>query len=268
MTVVEEHGGNAESAVRARWTQLAALGLVMIGLAPFLMLGAALLWGLDLGGELGFFVLLIVVPWVAAFLVWRFGTWAKIVAIVIALASLAMLFWTAFGLAHPASFFDFVPGLLVVPGAIIAIVASIAGMVAHRRGHDVAGREGGERRAIGVVLAVIGVLAVVSAVLTITSRSNVSTTNAAAQVDMKSFEFDQTGYSVAGGATVAVKNEDPFAHTFTIDALGIDVDLGPGDSVVVNIPAQAGTYVVYCKLHTADPQSPTSDDMASSFTVR
>jgi len=268
MTVVEDHQENSASALRARWTQLAALGLVMIGLAPFLMLGAALLWGLDLGGELGFFVVLIVVPWVTAFLVWRFGTWAKIVAIVVALASLAMLFWTAFGLAHPASFFDFVPGLLVVPGAITTIVASIAGMVAHRRGHDVAGRDGGERRAIGIVLAVVGVLAVVSAVLTISSRSTVTTTDAAAQVDLKSFKFDQTSYSAPGGATVAVKNEDPFAHTFTIDALGIDVNLGPGDSVVVNIPAQAGTYVVYCKLHTADPQNPTSDDMASSFTVK
>jgi plastocyanin len=264
---MEEHGENSEGALHARWTQLAALGLAMIGLGPFLMLAAGLLWGLDVSGDIGFFVPLIVVPWVSAFLVWRFGTWAKIVAIVVALAGLAMLFWTAFSIANLASFFDFVPALLVVPGAIIAIVASIAGMVANRRGHVVAGREGGERRAIGVVLAVLGVLAVVSAVLTISSRSNVGATDAAAQVDLKSFEFDQASYSVPGGASVAVRNEDPFTHTFTIDALGIDVELGPGDAVVVNIPAQAGTYVVYCKLHTADPQNPTSDDMASSITV-
>ena len=264
---MEEHEEQPGSALRARWTQLAALGLVMIGLAPFLMLAGALLWGLDVGDQIAFFVPFIIVPWVAAFLVWRFGTWAKIVAIVVALAGLATLFWTAFGLAYPSSFFDFVPGLLVIPGAIIAIVGSIAGMVANRRGHLVAGREGGERRAIGIVVAVVGVLAVVSAVLSVSSRSNVTTTDAAAQVEMKNFEFDQASYSAPGGASVGVRNEDPFAHTFTIDELGIDIHLGPGDGVVVDLPAQAGTYVLYCTLHTADPQNPTSDDMAASFTV-
>jgi len=263
---VEEDKENP-GALRARWTQFAALGLVMIGLAPFLMLAGALLWGLDVGDQIAFFVPFIIVPWVAAFLVWRFGTWAKIVAIVVALAGLATLFWTAFGLAYPSSFFDFVPGLLVIPGAIIAIVGSIAAMVANRRGHLVAGREGGERRAIGIVVAVVGVLAVVSAVLSVSSRSNVTTTDAAVQVEMKSFEFDQTSYSAPGGASVGVRNEDPFAHTFTIDELGIDIHLGPGDGVVVDLPAQAGTYVLYCTLHTSDPQNPTSDDMAATFTV-
>jgi plastocyanin len=264
---VEEHEGNSGSALRARWTQLAALGLVMIGLAPFLMLAGGLLWGLDVGDVIAFFLPFIIVPWVAAFLVWRFGTWAKVVAIVVALAGLAALFWTAFGLAHPSSFFDFVPGLLVVPGAIIAIVGSIAGIVASRRGHVVAGREGGERRAIGIAVAVVGVLAVVSAVLSVSSRSNVTTTDAAAQVEMKNFKFDQASYSAPGGASVGVRNEDPYIHTFTIDELSIDVDLGPGDAAVVDLPAQAGTYVLYCTLHTSDPQNPTSGDMAATFTV-
>jgi plastocyanin len=239
----------------------------MIGLAPLLMLAAALLWGLDVGAEGIFFVVLIAVPWLGAFLVWRFGTWAKIVAIVIALAGLALLSFTALGLVRPASFFDFVPGLLVVPGAIVTVVAAIAGMVANRRGHLVVGREGGERRAIRAVVATVGILAVVSAVSTVSSRSGAVATDAAAQVDMKNFEFDQDAYDVSGGSSVVVRNQDPFAHTFTIDALGIDVDLGPSDSVVVTIPAQAGTYVVYCTLHTSDPQDPSSDDMASSITV-
>ncbi len=264
---MDQRDENSERALRARWTQLAALGLVMIGLAPFLMLGAALLWGLDVSEEIAFFVPPIVVPWLGAFLVWRFGTWAKIVAIVIALAGLALLFWTAFGLAHPASFFDFVPGLLVIPGALIAIVASIAGIVAKRRGHMVAAPEGGERRAMSVVIAVVGALAVVSAVLTISSRSSVDATDAAAEVDLHDFEFDRAAYSVPGGSTVVVRNKDPFAHTFTVDALGIDVVLGPGEAQVVTIPSQAGTYVVYCSLHTSNPENPTSDDMASSLQI-
>jgi plastocyanin len=265
--MVSDGHSDPDGTLRARWTQLAALGLLLVGLAPFLMLVAALVWGLDVGDEIGFFVSLVVVPWVGAFLVWRFGTWAKIVAIVIALAGLAALFWTAFGLALPASFFDFVPGLLVIPGAIIAIVASIGGIVAKRRGHMVAGREGGEWRAIRVVLAVIGVLALVSATLTISSRSAVDASGADAEVDLKDFAFDQDAYSIAGGSTIVVRNQDPFAHTFTIDPLGVDVHLGPGSSEVITIPAQAGSYVVYCTLHTSDPQNPTPDDMTAQVSV-
>jgi hypothetical protein len=114
----------------AKWTRFAALGLVMVGLGPFLMVTAALIWGLDVAADLPFFLTLAILPWVAAFLVWRFGTWAKIVGIVVALAGIAAMFWTAFGLAAPASFFDFVPGLLVVPGALIDIVGSVAAIVA------------------------------------------------------------------------------------------------------------------------------------------
>ena len=164
-----------DATVKARWTRLATLGLVMVGLAAFLMIAASLIWGVDVADDLPFFLSLVIVPWVAAFLVWRFGTWAKVVGIVVGLASIGAMFWTAFGLAVPASFFDFVPGLLVVPGALIAIVASIGGIVANRRGHLTRTGDGGERRAITAVVAVVGVLAAISAVLTVVGRSTVDT---------------------------------------------------------------------------------------------
>ena len=132
-----------DATVKARWTRLATLGLVMVGLAAFLMIAASLIWGVDVADDLPFFLSLVIVPWVAAFLVWRFGTWAKVVGIVVGLASIGAMFWTAFGLAVPASFFDFVPGLLVVPGALIAIVASIRWIVANRRGHLTRTGDGG-----------------------------------------------------------------------------------------------------------------------------
>ncbi len=178
------------------------------------------------------------------------------------------MFWTAFGLASPASFFDFVPGLLVIPGVIITLVASVAGLVAGRRGHTVSGREGGERRAITIVVAVVGVLALISAVLTLTTRSTTDTTAASSQVEMKDFAYDQAGYQATGGSQIAVKNDDPFRHTFTIDQLGIDVHLGPGSSALVDLPAEAGTYLVYCTYHTSDPKNPTEDDMTSVLTIK
>ena len=256
-----------ETAARPRWTRLAALGLFMVGLAAFLMVAAALIWGVDVANELPFFVSLAIVPWIGAFLVWRFGTWAKVVGIVIGLASIGTMFWTAFGLAEPASFFDFVPGLLVVPGALIAIGASVAAIVAGRRGHTTVVREGTERRAISAVVAVVGALAAVSAVLTVAGRSTVDTPEGATTVTLGDFAYDRSAYDVTGGAQVVVRNDDPFLHTFTIDDLDIDVELGPNGSALADIPAEAGTYVVYCRPHTVDPDDPGADDMASTLTV-
>ncbi len=256
-----------ETTAKPRWTRLAALGLFMVGLAAFLMVAAALIWGVDVADDLPFFLSLAFVPWVAAFLVWRFGTWAKVVGIIVALASIGAMFWTAFGLAEPASFFDFVPGLLVVPGALIAIGASIAAIVAGRRGHTAGGREGKEGRAISAVVAVVGVLAAVSAVLTVVGRSTVETPQGATTVTLGDFAYDRSAYDVTGGAQVVVRNDDPFLHTFTIDDLDVDVELGPNGSALVDIPAEAGTYVVYCRPHTVDSDDPGPDDMASTLTV-
>jgi plastocyanin len=252
---------------KPRWTRLASLGLFMIGLAAFLMIAASLVWGVDVADDLPFFLSLVIVPWVAAFLVWRFGTWAKVVGILVALASLGAMFWTAFGLAVPASFFDFVPGLLVVPGALIAIGASIGAIVARRRGHEVSARAGNEGRAISSVVVVVGVLAALSAVLTVAGRSTVETPEGAATVTLGNFEYDRSEYELSGGSQVVVSNDDPFLHTFTVDDLDIDVELGPNGSVLVDIPAEAGTYVVYCRPHTIDPDDPGPDDMAASLTV-
>jgi plastocyanin len=255
------------AAGRARWTQLAALGLLMVGLGPLLMFAAGLIWGLELGEDAPFFLGLIVLPLVAAFLVLRFGTWAKIVGIVVGLAGAAMMFWTAFGLAAPQAFFDFVPGVLVIPGALIAIVGSVAAIVAERRGRVATRREGVEARAVNVVVAVVALLAVVSGVLTITSHSTVDATDAAAEVRLKDFEFHLDATTVPGGSQIAVRNQDPFLHTFTIEALDIDVTLGPNSAELVDIPAQAGTYVVFCRPHTMDPESPSEDDMATQLAI-
>jgi plastocyanin len=256
-----------DTSLHARWSRFAALGLFMVGLAAFLLVGAVLIWGLDAEGQLPFFIALIAVPWVGAYLVDRYGTWSKIVAIVIALLAVGMMFWTAFGLGLPGSFFDFVPGVLVVPGAVVAIVGAVAAMVAKRRGHVSARPDGGERRAIQIVVAVVVALAAISAVMSVAGRQTVDATDASATVDFKNFEFDSAGYEAPGGSQIVVTNDDPFTHTFTIDALGIDVTLGPNDQALVDLPATTGTFIVYCKLHTSDPDHPTPDDMASTFTI-
>jgi hypothetical protein len=111
--------------------------------------------------------------------VWRFGLWAKIVAIIVSLLVAVAFFWTPFGLMSPTSFFDFMSGVLIIPGALLTIVGSVAAMVARRHGNLTEIPRAGEARGIRVVVGVVALLAVVSGVLTLVSRSTVE---AAAQV--------------------------------------------------------------------------------------
>jgi plastocyanin len=251
-------------------TRLAVLGLLMVSAMGAIWLVASLIWGLDLGESAGFLIPTIVLPAVAALLVWRFGTWAKVVGIVVALLAIGTLWFTAFGLLEPDSVFDFVGGLLVVPGAVIAIVGCVQAIRAGRRGQLRTRREGGEARAMGVIVAVVTGLTVLSAVVTFVARSTADASRADAEVALKDFDFevgDAEGLVVKGGDTVYVENEDPFHHTFTVDDLGIDVAFGPSSQELIEIPTQPGTYTLYCRPHTSNPDDPADDDMTTTLTV-
>jgi plastocyanin len=254
------------SAHPASGSALATLGLLMAAAGPLLFLLATLVFGLS-ADDVGFFVVVAVLALVGAFLIRQRHTAAKVVACVLALLAGGALFWTAFGLAAPASFFDFVPGLLVLPGALLGLVSGITSIVRTRRGREVGG---GERRAVGAIVAVVALLAVVSAVLTVTGRDTVPDAladEADLTVHLEDFEFDEASYSLEGGATVLVKNDDPFIHTFTVDELDIDVDLGPSSEKLIEIPEESGTFVLYCEPHTSDKDDPAEDDMVAELTV-
>lgn len=251
----------------ARWTRLASLGLLLAGLAPLLMFVAGLLWGLEVGEDGMFFLITGAIGIIASFLVLRFGAWSKIVGILAALALMMSLFWTAFGLFTPNAFFDFVPGLMVIPGGLVALVCCIAALVAARRGHRTLAPEGGEKRGMRILLSAILALAAVSAVATFLGRTTVDDPGDAPQVALTDFEFDQSEYTVQGGSQVYVRNEDPFLHTFTIDDLDVDEAFGPSGEKLIQIPAEPGTYVVYCKPHTMSPENPSGEDMAATITV-
>ncbi|MFL6206747.1 MAG: cupredoxin domain-containing protein [Acidimicrobiales bacterium] len=248
-----------------RGTAVATLGLLMAASGPLLLLVASIAFGLT--ESVGYFLIPVVLGLAGVWLVRLDRTWAKVVAIVLAVVVLSFAFWTVFGLGVPSSFFDFVPGTLVVPGVLLAIYGSVMAIRARRSGRTVGP---GERRFVAVTLAVLGVLAVASVVLTLTGRDTVPDAvadEADAVVHLEGFEYDQDGYELVGGGTVLVENDDPFVHNFTIDALHIDVDLGPGSEKLIDIPDEPGTYVVYCEPHTEDTDDPGEDDMASELTI-
>jgi plastocyanin len=232
------------------------------------MFAAAALWGLDIVDDAPFFLTIAAIGLVGAFLVARFGTWAKVIGIVASVLMAMALFWTAFGLFTPMSFFDFVPGVLVIPGALIAIVGCIRAILAARRSDLTAAPEGAERRAIRVVLTIVLVLSVVSAGLTFTSRTSADEASAEQVVTLSDFEFESESYTFEAGSTVLVRNDDPFFHTFTIEALDIDIDVSPGSEELVDIPDEPGTFVVFCRPHTREPEAPEPEDMAAEVTIR
>lgn len=254
---------------RARWSRLASLALILVACAPILMLAAGLAWRMDLGAEIVFFGITAALPLLGAALVQRRHTGWKVGGLVLGLLAGAGLFWTAFGLAAPNSFFDFVPGVLVLPGLLLAIVATVATIRADRRGDRTPALVGGERGAVLGMAGVVALLAAMSAIVSVTGRETVGDTSGVAEtVVLKDFEFAADSYELTGGTTILVRNDDPFLHTFTVDRLGIDVTFGPGSEKLIDIPAEPGEYVLYCAPHTGDKEDPGDDDMAARLRVR
>lgn len=252
---------------RARWSVLASTGLFCVTAACALLLAATQLFGLQSSAEYGIFTVIGLGTLVAGICVRRFGAWAKALAILAGIASIMTLFWTAFSIGAFQSFFDFMPAILVVPGALLAIGCSIAALVAGRRGHRTEAPTGRERSTVRAIVGVVAVAAVLSGVLTVLGRSNASSTGTSATFTMKNFKFDHRTYTVPSGSKVFVRNDDPFQHTFTVDALSIDQKTTAGDKFVIDIPNNPGTYVLYCKLHTSNKEHPSKDDMAAKLIV-
>ncbi len=73
---------------------------------------------------------------------------------------------------------------------------------------------------------------------------------------------------MSSGDTILVRNDDAFLHTFTVDDLDIDVDLGPKSEELIEIPDGSGTYVFYCSPHTSTPEEPSDDDMAGELIIQ
>jgi plastocyanin len=64
--------------------------------------------------------------------------------------------------------------------------------------------------------------------------------------------FNPTVVSGSAGQTVdvTVKNEGSAEHSFTVDALGIDKDIEPGQEVTVSVKLpQSGALTFHCKYH-------------------
>lgn len=253
--------------MRARWSRLASTGFILITVAPLIQITAILAFGSNASDVLPFLVPPLVVGTFGVALVRRSKGWPMRLT---AFLGLMMGLFASFGVVNLTlltSFFDFVPELLLLGGSVLVMVSSIAARRARRRGNLEVAPVRSEARAVSAVLAVALAAAVISGVSDLATHSNASSAGAAAISKMKNSKFVPTSYRVAGGSTVFVRNDDPIAHTFTVEALGIDVKFGPKDSKVISVPSKPGTYVFYCTYHTDKTKSPTKNDMAGTVTI-
>ncbi len=267
MTVAAEMPRSArrQRAVAAH-TRTEVLGLAMLAGAVLFLLAAGLVSGLPLD-EAVFLLPMILAPAIGAFLAWRFSTWGRVVGLLLGIATAAMTFWLGFGIMVPASFVEFTAATGFLLGVILLLYGGIASLVRRNDVRDEPARSEVllGRAALGIVVLAL----VVSLPLWLVNRTTVDAAAAEGlpEVVATNFAFDNvTVPATSDGASVVVRNRDPFLHTFTIDELGIDVELLPGSASVVELPATPGTWTYYCIPHSGEAGA-GEDDMAATLTI-
>jgi plastocyanin len=113
-----------------------------------------------------------------------------------------------------------------------------------------------QRRALQTVLLALGVLALVSGVLTLSGRTTVSAEArvGALPMEMKDFQFAPNRLQAKAGESVrlVVANADTALHTFTIRGLGINTTVAPGNEALIEFQApSAGVYTWICVPHAS-----------------
>ena len=160
-------------------------------------------------------------------------------------AAVFMLPAAASNSTHRGRFVD-----LLVPLSLAVISASgtlaAVGSVFRHRLPETSGR------AAAVVLqATIAVFIVALIAGTISQRTSKAEVARAGDitVEMRNTAFQQKTLSAQGGSlSVAVSNHDLFWHTFTIDALHVNVDVPIGANRRVTFNAPPGRYEFYCRV--------------------
>lgn len=226
-------------ATRFGWVNLMALGAAILLIAPVIPMIAE---GFD-----PFFAILIAPPLVGLILL-RLAR--KVGIIWLGVVSLALLLMNAGfipdALMHPESPADFVPVSMLTAGGLIAVVSTIPAFRA-ALGRDSDSRFPKVAAGVAVVLVAAAVAGSLAARQMVTSDARGSGSIAVTQ---ENFAFGPRTISAQSGeVTLFVTNNDSSRHTFTVDELGVDVSIAPGQSRVIRFDAEAGSFRFYCKPH-------------------
>jgi plastocyanin len=192
-----------------------------------------------------------------ALLRWRRGT--AVGRAVLGLLFLDVAFFTTSAAGSLASNGEGVgPLALQVSLAAISIVGLLAVITAFRR------------RPVGNRLGrTVAALAIVAGLVAIASAESASPVQAASQSSAARIETKDTAYSTreltarAGEIRIDMTNKDLFWHTFTIDALGVELRVPLAGTRTAVFAAAPGVYQFYCGI-----PGHASAGMRGTLTVR
>jgi plastocyanin len=230
-------GARAER--RFGWASVLALGAWMMLLAPVIPQLAE-------GFEPFFAILMapVLVGLVLLRLVPKVGTvWLGVVSVALLVMNAGFI---PDALMHPESPTDFVPVSMLTVGGVVAVISTPGAFRAARGRRTDSGVPAIVGRAALIVLAAGAALSLVAS-SRITSDAPAAGSTA---VTLENFAFAPGNVTVGRGpVALYLTNNDTARHTFTVDELGVDVSLAPGQSRLVTFDASAGEYRVYCKPH-------------------
>jgi plastocyanin len=137
---------------------------------------------------------------------------------------------------------------LLIPGSLVAFslagLLGVVGAIAHRdpaAGGGVAGPAG--------LLAVVFVATSLALVGVMTPAQAREAPPGALLVETRNIAFVPARLTARGGkVAVAVRNRDLFWHTFTIDALNLDLRVPVGRLSTATVDARPGTYRFHCRI--------------------
>lgn len=177
---------------------------------------------------------------------------ALVVAVLAVLALLGNLPGTIDELSHPDSAPAFVLTLLVT---LAAAVAAVSGLAAFRSW------TADPIRATVISWAFLFGLGVIVALSASSNVDSVTPLASDVQVVVQGVEFDHTELAVpAGTSGFWIDNRDGIRHTFTIEALGFEIDVPAFSSQRSAVELDSGQYVVSCRV-------PGHENMKINLTV-
>jgi plastocyanin len=224
------------------------LGWLRLQLLAALGVLVSLLGSMAIALSLEPFLLAMAAPFVIALLLRV--RWPRLGAILLGVFSLAaLLFSVPFlveALIHPESLADFIP---LVIFTVSLLVGTVAAVPSFRQGRGPSGASG-LPRTIAVGAGALIVAASVLSVLAFVGIDDVPAQTGDIRVVTEDIEFHPAEIDAEGGTvSVHITNRDSTRHTFTIDALGVDLNVPPNSTQRVSFAARPGTYRFYCRPH-------------------
>jgi plastocyanin len=160
-------------------------------------------------------------------------------------AAVFMLPAAASNSMHRGRFVDLLIPLSLAVISLSGVLAAVGSLLGHRRPPS-------DGRAAAVAAqATIAVFIVALIAGTVSQRASRSETprTGDVRIEMRNTAFVQTALQASTGTvSVAVANHDLFWHTFTIDALHMNVDVPIGANRRTTFNAPPGRYEFYCRV--------------------